>query len=60
MLKLFAIYFVLINFFMAFSSVYKAFQDVVYEKAVETIRMYGVVIFTAIFWLSGTLSVDRL
>lgn len=60
MLKLFALYFVLINFLHAFASVYKAFQDVLYEKIVETLRMYIALIATIVFWLAGTLSVTHM
>lgn len=55
-IKLFSIYFVAINFFQALSSVYTAFQDVLYEKIIEMTRMCSVVIFTIIFRLTNSLS----
>jgi len=55
-IKLFSIYFVAINFFQALWSVYTAFQDVLYEKIIEMVRMYSVVIFTIIFRLTQSLS----
>jgi len=58
MLKLFSLYFVLINFFQAFASMYTAFQDVLYDKTIEAIRMYGVLAITIIFWLMGWLSLQ--
>jgi len=55
-IKLFSVYFVAINFFQALWSVYTAFQDVLYEKVIELVRMYSVVLFTMIFWLTQSLS----
>ena len=55
-IKLFSIYFVAINFFQALWSVYTAFQDVLYEKVIETVRMYSVLCFTVVFWLTQSLS----
>lgn len=57
-LKIFSVYFVAINFLQAFSSVYMAFQDVIYDKAVETVRLYGVLLCTILFVVFGTLSVE--
>lgn len=59
-LKLFSIYFVVINFFQAFSSLYTAFQDVLYEKIVEIVRMYSVLGFTIVFWLTQSLDITTL
>lgn len=55
-IKLFSLYFIAINFLQAFSSVYTAFQDVLYEKVIEMVRMYSVLIFTIVFWLTQSIS----
>lgn len=59
-LKLFSLYFLIINFFQAFWSVYTAFQDVLYEKIIEITRMYSVLGFTVVFWLTQSLDVTKL
>jgi len=55
-IKLFSVYFLAINFLQALWSVYTAFQDVLYEKVIEMVRMYSVLIFTLIFWFTQSLS----
>lgn len=57
-LKVFSIYFVAINFFQAFSSVYTAFQDVVYDKTIEIARSYSVLACTILFGVFGTISLN--
>lgn len=58
-LRIFSIYFIAINFLQAFASVYIAFQDVIYDKIVETVRMYSILIFTVVFWLMQSISLEN-
>ncbi len=51
-IKIFCLYFLGINFFNMFHSIYIAFQDVVNYKIVEAVKSYATLWFTiAFFWL---------
>lgn len=52
LLKLFSLYFVAINIFQALSSTYIAFQNVLYDKVTDAIRLYTMVIVSGLFWLN--------
>lgn len=50
-LKLFCIYFLWINLYQIFSSIYRSFQDVFQDKMIEFIRMWSISSFTFLFFM---------
>ena len=57
-LKTLCIFFVGVNFLQVFSIVFVSFQDTISGNFVETLRMYAVLIFTFIFWITHSLTLD--
>jgi hypothetical protein len=57
-LKILCFYFIGINFLSLFNSVYLSFQDTISGQFSDTIRLYTVLIFTFIFWLTHSLTAN--
>ena len=55
-LKLFCRYFLGINFIQLFSSIFKAFQDVIGQNFTDLSRLLGTLIFTLFFWFNHQLT----
>jgi len=55
-IKLFSLYFLLINFLQAFGSFYTSFQDTLSSSLVDAIRISAILTFTIIFRLNNTLN----
>lgn len=58
-LRLFCFYFIGINFLQVLSSIYLAFQDVIANNIAEGSKLYITLIFTLIFWITGTLTISN-
>ena len=56
-IKIFCLYFLGINFFNMFYSIYIAFQDIVQYKLIEFIKSYTTLGFTLCFFLLGSLNI---
>ena len=57
-LRLFCVYFIGINFLQVFSSIYISFQDVVANNISDLLQMRSTLIFTIVFWTTGTLTIN--
>jgi len=58
-LRFFCFYFIGINFLQVLSSIYLSFQDVIANNVAEGAKLYSTLIFTCIFWLTGTLTITN-
>ena len=56
--KIFSIYFLLINFLQAFYNFYTSFQDTFSSSLTDSIRLFSILIFTIFFWLNNTLTTE--
>lgn len=52
-------YFIWINFLQVFSSVYISFQDALYSSLNDFFRVYGILAFTLLFFISGSLTIQN-
>lgn len=55
-IKLFSLYFLLINFLQAFGNFYSSFQDTFSSSIIESTRIFSVLTFTVLFWLNNSLN----
>ncbi len=60
LLKFFGLYFLVVNFFQVIQSFFFAVQNVKLEKAIEFLRMLFVLLATAWFWYTDSLSLGTL
>ena len=57
-IKIMAVYFLIVNFIQAIYSVFYAFQDTLYQWLTEFVRIFSILIFTIIYRANHTLTIS--
>ena len=58
-IRIFVLYFFCMNIIEACMSFFIAFQNIVYEKLLDVVRMYSILVFTLFFRFFGTITLDK-